>query len=568
VDVIQAYNNGELDTKPAFIPDRGSDRSTNDSSQKDPDEETSTKQKDKKGNPRIYAKAPSMSNAPGSPKAFEPSVVETTKNSVHFKVDFQGTDNRQKMGYFLFELRGLGGREKVRIDLVNMGRWENSKAITPLYSRGVDELSDLNSLRARPPRNGKLEYVKTPHGQKVPKTETLQKWHYFKNVSRKDDQQTLVVRKRFPEEMTHTFFCHRIPYSYAYYLEHMDQLEERAKYGDGRLTVHNVGETGKGNPIHIVELENPTDPQAKNKPVVLLTAGEHPDEHDTYHAMRGVIEFLLKNTEAAENLRRKATFLVIPVLDPDGLAELRYVNICQSFADKSNFASYADPPSKTSVAIAQWIRGWINNGRRLSAQILIHNVEGGETNSHLFSYLVESKSGRHTLSKSFWHHVRKHVKSIGFRTEKKPKKSGYLAARLGGFLNANFGTFNLFVELNSQADYPGAKLTLKQIQDIGKILVAATVNWLYNNDKAVKSIEKKRRKRRRLYEKYSVIEKNRRVVQAENPFDMESWLWVLPEYEETYFSFDREMRDKLWISRAMKLIYPDSVDEKNESFSE
>ena len=108
-------------------------------------------------NPRIHAEGESMSNAPGSPKVFEGSVVRTTENGVHFKVDFKGTDSRQAMGYFLFQLRGLKGREKVRIDFVNVGRWPNSRSIVPLYARGIEELSDLTALRARPPEDSRLE---------------------------------------------------------------------------------------------------------------------------------------------------------------------------------------------------------------------------------------------------------------------------------------------------------------------------------------------------------------------------------------------------------------------------
>ena len=373
--MVEAYQQGELDRSSDFIPDHDrTDASRNDSSRQDRtgDSDGNTAEN---GTPRINAGAPTLSRAPDSPKSFEGKVVKTTENAVHFRVDFKNANSRQKMGFFLFELRGLQRREQVRIDFVNMGRWDNSKAIVPMYSRGVEELSDLTMLRAKAPEDGQLDYTRTPGGQIIPRTQRLQKWHYFRNTVVKDDEQTLVVRKEFPEEMKHTYITHRVPYPYTYHKEYIDKLQERARYFADGMTVHKVGKSGDDRPIHIVELACTTDPEATEKPVVVFQSGSHADEMDPYMAARGALEFLLSDHPRAKVLRKKATFLFLLALDVDALAETRYENIIYTFKSKGGFVP--GKPSKTSKEIGRWFRNWANQGKRLDVLLALHCVEGG-----------------------------------------------------------------------------------------------------------------------------------------------------------------------------------------------
>ena len=559
VKVIQAYNNGELDTRPTFIPDRGS----NDASQENPEEETSTEQKDKKGNPRIYAEAPTMSNAPDSPKSFEGEVVNTTENGVHFRVDFKGANSRQKMGFFLFELRGLQGREQVRIDFVNMGRWDNSKAIVPMYSRGVEELSDLTALRAHAPEDGRLEYVNTPSGQKVPITKGLQKWRYFKHTSVHEDEKRITVRKRFPQEMEHTYIAHRVPYTIGHHLEYMDKLQERARYGAEHLTVHKVGKSKDGRPLHVIELASPADPEATDKPVIVVTSGEHPDEMTTYQAMaKGAIKYLLSDRDMAKTLRRRATFLFVPVLDPDGLAKTMYENICYTFTDEGNFGAGGEP-SRTSKEYAKFFRKWVNDGKRLDLHILTHNVEAAETKTHMFNYLVEPESGRHKMSMRLWRHVRDHVRDVGFRVSNHPTGTGYTSNRLGGFLRFMVGTMQLFVEFNSQPRSPARKLTLIETQKLGRHVVQAAVDFLYRR-KAVplrKDLRKRRKRRSVLADRYTYFDRVPMLLQTEEPFGIERWLHALPKYERSLKKDKSEGPDaKRWIGPRLRLLYQKHED--------
>ncbi len=554
-DVVEAYRKGELVKRPdvSLEIDNGSSDRMNTDREETEEESEENKQQDAKPIPAINASEPSMSNAPDSPKAFDGKVVNTTDSGVHFEIDFQGADSRQKMGYFLFELRGLKGREKVRIDLTNMGRWSNSKTITPMFSYGVDRLDDLTMLKSEAPEDGHVKHVKTGHGQIVPRTKGRQKWHYFRNVTVNEDTHTLTVRKRFPKEMNHTYIAHRVPYPHSYHKNYMEKLKERARYGDGGLTVHDVGTSQNGRPLHLVELENPTDPKATKKPVVLFTSGEHPDEHATYQAMKGTMRYLMSDDRRARALRRRATFLFVPVLDPDGLVRNMYENICYTFIGDSRFLPEGpSQPSQTARAYARWFRQWANRGRRLDVHLLTHCVESGETASHLFNYLVEPDSGRRKTNLQLWKTVRQGIRDAGYRVDDEPSGQGYTSNRIGGFLEKNFRTMQLFVELNSQPRAPGRNLTLSELRMLGVEMVRSTVQFLYSDDarSLYQSIKQKRTKRRQLVNRYEPFLQS--FDQARHPFARESWLKLLPSYERIYLNW-RKKRDRVsWVPQCKR----------------
>ena len=141
-------------------------------------------------------------------------------------------------------------------------------------------------------------------------------------------------------------------------------------------------------------------------------------------AARGALEFLLSDHPRAKVLRKRATFLFLLALDVGGLAETRYDNIIYTFKSKGGFVP--GKPLKTSKEIGRWFRNWANQGKRLDVLLALHCVEGGESDTHMYNYLVEHVSVRHDISRNLWNHVQKYVSKAGYRVDPSPHGNGFI----------------------------------------------------------------------------------------------------------------------------------------------
>lgn len=64
-----------------------------------------------------------------------------------------------------------------------------------------------------------------------------------------------------------------------------------------------------------------------NRPYVVLTARVHPGESNASWVLKGTLEFLRSSDPVAESLRDAYIFKVIPMLNPDGVINGKYVYI-------------------------------------------------------------------------------------------------------------------------------------------------------------------------------------------------------------------------------------------------
>lgn len=64
-----------------------------------------------------------------------------------------------------------------------------------------------------------------------------------------------------------------------------------------------------------------------NRPCVVLTARVHPGESNASWVLKGTLEFLCSSDPVAESLREAYIFKVIPMLNPDGVINGKYVHI-------------------------------------------------------------------------------------------------------------------------------------------------------------------------------------------------------------------------------------------------
>ncbi len=106
----------------------------------------------------------------------------------------------------------------------------------------------------------------------------------------------------------------------------------------------------------------------KDKPRVLVLAGQHPVEFPGIWAVRGIIDFITSQIPEAERLREKFLFEIIPIVNPDGNVAGRNcftderVDLYQVFGDNPDLK---EPESTEGKILWKWATEpvadlWIN----------------------------------------------------------------------------------------------------------------------------------------------------------------------------------------------------------------
>lgn len=63
----------------------------------------------------------------------------------------------------------------------------------------------------------------------------------------------------------------------------------------------------------------------ENRPYIFLSSRVHPGESNASWIMKGTIEHLIGNSKDAEALRDTFIFKIVPMLNPDGVVNGKYV---------------------------------------------------------------------------------------------------------------------------------------------------------------------------------------------------------------------------------------------------
>ena len=115
------------------------------------------------------------------------------------------------------------------------------------------------------------------------------------------------------------------------------------------------------------------------RPVVVVTARVHPGETPGSFAVQGLLAWLLSTNIQAVELRQAATVVVVPMLNPDGVALGKYRSAVQSadvlpMLNRNGFAPRKSRSAEQTTAALLPFMYKANNNNNQSLRLQIERV--------------------------------------------------------------------------------------------------------------------------------------------------------------------------------------------------
>lgn len=156
---------------------------------------------------------------------------------------------------------------------------------------------------------------------------------YYKNCytrSRSKSYFTASFQITFQHSEDICYLAYHFPYTYSTLRTHLKSWEEGYDPNQVCYKHQTLCETLSGNPVPLItitaaksssdeQLTTETSTLPQDKQYVFLSARVHPGESNSSWVMKGIIDFLMSTKAAAQELRDKYVFKIIPMLNPDGV---------------------------------------------------------------------------------------------------------------------------------------------------------------------------------------------------------------------------------------------------------
>jgi len=291
--------------------------------------------------------------------------------------------------------------------------------------------------------------------------------HYWSPWREVDDTEVLtnvnVFRIRQTFALPQATVAMRKPYTYTYLQTVITRLQAAKLPG---VFVDEPGETPGGRKLQIIRLTDPQDPLA-NQQTIFVTAREHANEPAGSWVIQGMLRMLLSDEGKA--LRAHRTWMLLPILDPDGSADAEYERITELFRK-------TDVP-KTPLEVrhyARYMTQYIADGGQLELSLSLHNVEATEC-ANLFCPLMDMAAIEATtaLNEALFSDLREQGFTVGDSSNSWYK--GFLSFRFYAWCTKRFQSLDLVYEINDR--YPDHSLNSEQLARLGGIMASRLVAW-------------------------------------------------------------------------------------------
>jgi hypothetical protein len=253
----------------------------------------------------------------------------------------QNNRNRQASWYY-FRLDNLPVGKKVRIDLVDLVGEYNFRPGTHAVTAKTRPVFSYDDRT----------------------------WTHFRDGDVEWDEKEIRLTLRLESERRTMWIAHTAPYT----KRHFDGLlSVKSRY----LTSETIGKSVKGRDLTLLTVTDPDAP-ATVKRVVWLMARQHAWESGTSWAADGALRFLLSGDPEAARIRRETVFKVMPIFDPDGVAEGTVRFNANGFDNNRNW-DVVDPVLMPEIAATRKaIFNWLDGGRRVDIFLALHNTESAD----------------------------------------------------------------------------------------------------------------------------------------------------------------------------------------------
>ena len=259
----------------------------------------------------------------------------------------------------------------------------------------------------------------------------------------------------------------RVPYLPKVQQAFADKVEHAQSPG---VIVHQLGRSANGHALSLLEIgpaDGTTDAEALDRPVVLLYADEDGDEPDGCWVDQGVVQWLISDDHAAREIRRRVTFLCIPLFDPDGAAACSYAGLTDNITLPEMNAAVRPEVS----AYLGFLLDWLENGHRLDIACALHNVECMEEptiSSPLLNLRQPDASRALNLA------ILSEFSDLS--TNAHPLLTGFVDHRLMGWCAKHWGALLTAFEMNSR--FPQHRLAHGQLAALGARMAHAFAAYL------------------------------------------------------------------------------------------
>jgi hypothetical protein len=237
------------------------------------------------------------------------------------------------------------------------------------------------------------------------------------------------------------------------------------------VEVVTVGASAEHRPLILIRVGSGDRQRDKLNPCVLMYAREHGDEPDASRVVQGALRFLTGDSTDAKTIRQQFTYLFIPILDPDGVANALHTNSGAGYREPESGASSA---SVDAIAYARWFRLLIDSGSRLDLVLNFHNPEP-RAYPHVLCPRIERGHEKTELGRAVL------VETVSqldgqFKCTPKALSIGPSPGRLGDYLAKCYGSLHVPFEVNSQ--YPARRLTPDELVSLGRFFVLSSARFL------------------------------------------------------------------------------------------